>query len=193
MTAEVTQLRVDAQDNRDRILAAARSLFATMGLDVGMREIARAAHVGPATLYRRFPTKQSLIDAAFALELHTCRAIVLEGCADPDPWRGLTDVIRRLTALNSQNRGFVAAFTSVNSVTSDFAEHRQDLYARLAGLVDRAKATGRLRADFVMDDLLLLLLAGRGLASAGNGRQESFARRFAQLAIDGLQATAAPA
>ena len=68
--AHLTQmLRADAQENRDRILAAARALFAERGLDVGMREIARRAGVGPATLYRRFPTKQALIDEAFAVEL----------------------------------------------------------------------------------------------------------------------------
>ncbi|MCZ9342279.1 TetR/AcrR family transcriptional regulator, partial [Streptomyces sp. TRM76130] len=53
-------LRADALDNRDRILDAARALFATRGLDVPMREVARHARVAPATLYRRFPTKRDL-------------------------------------------------------------------------------------------------------------------------------------
>ena len=50
-------LRSDALDNRERILDAARAVFAAEGLDVPMREIARRAGVGPATLYRHFPTK----------------------------------------------------------------------------------------------------------------------------------------
>ena len=58
-------LRADAEDNRERVLEAARELFAERGLDVPLREVARRAGVGPATLYRRFPTKQSLVDAAF--------------------------------------------------------------------------------------------------------------------------------
>ena len=63
MAQEVTHnLRADAQENRDRILDAARALFSERGLDVSMREVARCAEVGPATLYRRFPTKQALID-----------------------------------------------------------------------------------------------------------------------------------
>ena len=54
-------LRSDARDNRELILDAARRAFAAEGLDVPMREIARRAGVGPATLYRRFPTKEMLV------------------------------------------------------------------------------------------------------------------------------------
>ena len=61
MTEQLPQkLRSDAEDNRDRILESARVLFAREGLTVPMRAIARHAGVGPATLYRRFPTKQLL-------------------------------------------------------------------------------------------------------------------------------------
>jgi hypothetical protein len=49
-------LRSDARDNRELILATARAVFAAEGLNVPMREIARRAGVGTATLYRRFPT-----------------------------------------------------------------------------------------------------------------------------------------
>ena len=58
-------LRSDARDNRERILDAARAVFAAEGLNVPMREIARRAGVGPATLYRRFPTKEMLVTEAF--------------------------------------------------------------------------------------------------------------------------------
>jgi AcrR family transcriptional regulator len=81
-------LRSDARDNRELILDAARRIFAAEGLDVPMREIARRAGVGPATLYRRFPTKEKLITEAFTGQIRTCHAIVDEGLADPDPWHG---------------------------------------------------------------------------------------------------------
>lgn len=181
-------LRSDAQDNRDRILAAARTLFSERGLDVGMREVARHAEVGPATLYRRFPTKQSLIDEAFQVEMRTCRAVVEEGCADPDPWHGFTSVIERLTALDVRNRGFVDAFLSIAYSSAAFAQHRRELLGMLAGLATRAKAQGRLRPDFVVDDLVLMLLAGRGLGSVSLSRRDAAARRFAGLAIDAFRA-----
>ncbi|MGX1032686.1 AcrR family transcriptional regulator [Streptomyces ambofaciens] len=78
-------LRSDAEDNRERILDAARALFAAQGLRVPMREVARRAGVGPATLYRRFPAKQELITEACKDQLRACRAIVDEGLAHPDP------------------------------------------------------------------------------------------------------------
>jgi AcrR family transcriptional regulator len=81
-------LRSDALDNRDRILDAARAVFAAEGLNVPMREIARRAGVGPATLYRRFPTKEMLVTEAVTEQMYACHVIVDEGLADPDPWHG---------------------------------------------------------------------------------------------------------
>ncbi|WP_308013647.1 TetR family transcriptional regulator [Streptomyces beigongshangae] len=58
-------LRSDALNNRESILDAARALFSADGLTVPMREVARRAGVGPATLYRHFPTKHMLVAEAF--------------------------------------------------------------------------------------------------------------------------------
>lgn len=185
----MTRLRVDARENRARILDAARALFAEKGLAVGMREIARRADVGPATLYRRFPTKQDLIDMAFAEELQQCRRIVVEGSDDSDPWRGFSSVIHQLTLLNSQNRCFVAAFTAQEpdiEVRSTITRQRQELLPRIADLVRRVQAAGALRPDFTMDDLLLVLQVGRGLFSVRPS--EAAARRFAEIVLEGLRA-----
>lgn len=184
-------LRADAQDNRDRVVEAARVLFADRGLDVPMRTIARTAEVGPATLYRRFPTKQTLIEEVFADELRSCRSIVEEGCRDPDAWRGFTTVVERLLVLNAQNQGFVDAFMSANPEAALFAQHRAELQQLLAALGDRAKQGGELRRDFHIDDLVLVLLAGRGISSALRADRENAARRFAALAIDGFRDTGA--
>lgn len=181
-------LRSDAQDNRDRLLEVARALFSERGIDVTMRAIARSAQVGPATLYRRFPTKQLLIDAAFADELKLCREIVEDGCADPDPWRGLCSVIEGISVLNGRNQGFVDAFMSANAAVDTIAAHRAALLRMLTELSERAKSTGRLRKDFVVGDLVLVFMAGRGLSSTTSGR-EAAARRFAALAIDAFRAS----
>ncbi|MEO3799303.1 helix-turn-helix domain-containing protein [Nonomuraea sp. B1E8] len=191
MTEEVTHnLRADAQENRDRILDAARTLFSERGLEVSMREIARRAEVGPATLYRRFPTKQALVNDVFAHELRACRQIVEDGCADPDPWRGFSSVIESLSVLNVQNRGFVDAFMSANPQAPVFAEHRTTLLRRLRALATRAKQAGRLRHDFATDDLVLILLAGRGLSSTRPATRTVAARRFAALALDAFRENA---
>jgi len=184
-------LRADAAENRDRVLDAARELFSVRGLGVTMREIARRAEVGPATLYRRFPTKQSLVDDALADELHACRTIVAEACADPDPWRGFCSLLMRIGELNARNQGFVDAVMSTFPETIDFTEHRLAMLRSLGILARRAKEAGRLRGDFAMDDLVLILMAGRGLTAATTGLRVAAARRFAGLAIDGFRAPTA--
>lgn len=183
------KLRVDAQENRDRVLGAARELFAERGLDVGMREVARRADVGPATLYRRFPTRQALIDEAFAVQLGLCRQIVEDGIADPDPWNGFVAILQRLTVLNAENRGFVDALMVLERQSVVIAEHRRHLLSEIAQLARRAQAQGRLRQDFVIDDFVLVLLAGRGVTTADAADRVAVARRFATLTIDAFRAS----
>lgn len=181
-------LRSDARDNRDRILEVARSVFAAEGLDVPMREIARRAGVGPATLYRRFPTKESLVVEAFEEQMCACGAIVEEGVADPDPWRGFCTVIERLFDLHARDRGFTAAFMSAYPNALDFTEGRTYALTLLAGLARRAKDAGRLRPDFVVDDLILVLMANGGIQSKSPEGRVAASRRFATLAIAGFSA-----
>ncbi|MCX5414277.1 TetR/AcrR family transcriptional regulator [Streptomyces sp. NBC_00059] len=181
-------LRSDAQDNRERILDAARALFSADGLDVPMREIARRAEVGPATLYRHFPTKETLVAEAFADQLNACRAIVDEGCADPDPWRGLRLVIERICELHARDRGFTEAFLSAFPGVTDVAAGREYTVRAVAGLAQRAKEAGHLRSDFVLDDLILVLMANKGIRAASTDTQVMASRRFAGLVIQAFEA-----
>jgi len=155
-----------------------------------MRDIARRAGVGPATLYRRFPTKQALVDEAFTDELHACQAIVAEGCANPDPWRGFCTVLMRIGELNARNQGFVDAFMFTYPGTVDFAQHRATLLHSLADLCRRAKESGALRDDFVLDDLVLVLMAGRAFSATPPNVRLASARRFSALAIEAFRASA---
>ncbi|MCB5908898.1 TetR/AcrR family transcriptional regulator [Streptomyces pinistramenti] len=180
-------LRSDALDNRERILDAARALFSADGLDVPMREIARRAGVGPATLYRRFPTKQVLVAEAFADLLRACRAIVDEGCADPDPWRGFCLVIEKICELHARDRGFTEAFMSTFPGALDVAGRAYTLRS-VAGLARRAKDAGHLRSDFVLDDLILILMANKGIHTGSVATQVIASRRFAGLAIQAFEA-----
>lgn len=194
MTQDLSQsprsasLRSDAQDNRERILGAARDLFSAEGLNVPMREIARRAGVGPATLYRRFPTKQELVTAAFVDQLRACRTIVDDGCADPDPWRGLCLVIERICELHARDRGFTEAFLSTFPAATDAAAEREYTVRAVAGLARRAREAGRLRPDFVMDDLVLVLTANKGIRTTSPATQLAASRRFAAYVIQAFAA-----
>ncbi|MFE1957317.1 TetR/AcrR family transcriptional regulator [Streptomyces sp. NPDC059479] len=182
-------LRSDAMDNRERILDAARALFSTQGLNVPMREIARRAGVGPATLYRRFPTKQTLVTEAFADQMRACRAIVDEGCADPDPWRGLCLVIEKICELHARDRGFTEAFMSAFPGVTDIAAGREYTLKSVAGLAHRAKEAGHLRPDFVLDDLILMLMANKGIHATTTTTRVMASKRFAGFVIQAFQAS----
>ena len=171
------------------VLAAARTLFAERGLDVPMREVARRAGVGPATLYRRFPTKQALIEEVFVDEMRACRAIVAEASADPDPWHGFCAFLTRIGELNARNQGFTDAFVSTYPDAADFAAHRAAMLRSLAGLMRRAQHAGSLRPDARIDDVVLVLMAGRGLSAATTEGRVAAARRFAALAAGALRSS----
>ncbi|SDH42566.1 DNA-binding transcriptional regulator, AcrR family [Sinosporangium album] len=181
-------LRSDARDNRERILAAARTMFAEQGLDVAMREIARRAEVGPATLYRHFPTKEALVTDVFTEQMAACTAIVDEGLADPDPWRGFCRVIERVCELHALDRGFTAAFLSAFPRAIDFAADRERALGKVAELARRAKAGGKLRPDFVLDDLIMVLMANGGIRTTSPAAAVAASRRFAALLIQGMRA-----
>ena len=140
-------LRSDALDNRERILDAARAVFAAEGLNVPVREIARRAGVGPATLYRHFPTKQMLATEAFTDQLCACRAIVDEGLGDPDPWHGFCLVIEKICELHARNRGFAAAFRSAFPGAMDVTAGREYAVNSVAELARRARDAGHLRPE----------------------------------------------
>ncbi|MGH3499533.1 MAG: TetR/AcrR family transcriptional regulator [Nocardioidaceae bacterium] len=180
-------LRSDARDNRERILDAARVVFATEGLNVPMREIARRAEVGPATLYRHFPTKEELATEAFTDQMRACQTIAENGLADPDPWHGFCLVIEKVCALHARDRGFTAAFISTFPHAMDFAASRERALGAVAELARRAKHTGHLRPDFVLDDLILMLMANSGIRASSPAARVTASRRFAALAIQGFQ------
>lgn len=182
------KLRADAEDNRERILASARALFASEGLAVPMREIARHAGVGPATLYRRYPTKQVLATAAFAEQVRACEAIVEAGLAAADPWEGFCLVIERICELHVRNRGFTDAFLATYPDAVDSSASRELTLKSVATLARRAKARGQLRRDFELGDLVIMLTAHRGLQASTPARRLAASRRFAALTVQAFSA-----
>lgn len=182
------RLRADALHNRNRILEVAREMFAERGLDVPMAAVARRAGVGIATLYRHFPTKESLITEVFADQLAECVAAVDDGLADPDPWRGFRTAIEKLCDIQALDRGFTAAFLTAFPDAIDFDRQRDRALRDFAELARRAQVTGKLRADFVLDDLLLLLMAAGGVITGSTEASLAASRRLVAYLLHAFRA-----
>jgi AcrR family transcriptional regulator len=181
-------LRADAEHNRVRIIGVARETFAELGLDVSMAEIARRAGLGIATLYRRFPTKEALVADVFADRIATCLSTIDEALADPDPWHGFRTLLENVCALQATDKGFTEAFFSAFPGAIAFEEGRDRAARGFAELTKRAKATGRLRSDFALDDLTLLLMANCGVITANADTAQNASRRFVAYMIQSFKA-----
>jgi AcrR family transcriptional regulator len=188
MSTETSHLRSDAAENRDRILAVARELFAERGLDVQMATVARRAGVGVATLYRRFPTKESLVVEVFVDQFRACVASMDEAMADPDPWRGLTTAIEKICTMQAGNRGFSAAVLGTIPTAVDIEAERVRAMGKVEALIERAKASGQLRPDFVVDDLTLVLMANNGIVADTPEAALAASRRLVAYLLDSFRA-----
>jgi AcrR family transcriptional regulator len=165
-TCGAPALRADAERNRERVLDAAREVFAEQGLDASTNEIARRAGVGVATLFRRFPTRDDLVGAAFADRMAAYAAAIDDALAAPDPWEGFRACIERMCQMQADDRGFADVLTMTFPTAKTLEAERNRSAEALAELLDRAKATGRLRQDFVHQDVPLILMANAGVITA---------------------------
>ncbi|MFJ9778797.1 TetR/AcrR family transcriptional regulator [Amycolatopsis sp. NPDC101161] len=184
-------LRADARRNQERLLVAARAVFAERGIDAPMATVARRAGVGVATLYRRFPNRDALVRAAFAQQMKTCTRVFAEALADPDPWRGFRRLVEAVCELQREERGFPAAFLA--AFPDDAAAHvelRGSADRGLAELVCRAQAAGALRPDFRPSDLAVVFLAHGGLVTAAPA-DGAASRRLVAYLLQSFRAGAA--
>lgn len=148
-------LRADAARNAERILRAARDVYAELGPDAPLEAIARRANVGERTLYRRFPTKADLVKAALDQSIAEDLSPIVESTRrEADPLRGLADLIDAAIALGAREHNLLAAARKAGSLTSDVST---PLYEALGELARRAQKAGLLRADLVADDLPRLI------------------------------------
>jgi AcrR family transcriptional regulator len=175
-------LRADAARNRARIVAAAREVFAERGLSAPMDEVARRAGVGVATLYRRFPTRAALIAGVFETKMAAYADSVEQALAEPDAWAGFCGHVERVCAMQAEDRGFTDVLTMTFPTDKRFEAARARAYDCFVELIDRAKAAGRLRADFVPEDMVMLLMANAGVINAtGDAAPETWRRLVAYL------------
>jgi AcrR family transcriptional regulator len=159
-------MRADAERNRERVLDAAREVFAEQGLDASTNEIARRAGVGVATLFRRFPTRDDLVGAVFADKMAGYVAAIDDALAEPDAWKGFCGFIEQVCRMQADDRGFADVLTLTFPTAKGLEAERDRAAHSLAELIERAQTAGRLRPDFVHQDVPLVLMANAGVVTA---------------------------
>lgn len=180
-------LRSDARENRDRIVAAAWEALVTKGVDVPMAAIARRAGVGVATLYRHFPTRAALLAETFVDQRSKCATAGDHALADPDPWRAFCRVVEQLCVLQVLDRTLTDAFVRTAD-GDDLEEQRADAERAVATIVRRAQDAGVLRRDFVPADLTLVYQANGGIRAGTAEETLAASRRLVAYLLQSFRA-----
>ncbi len=184
---EPRPLRADAARNRAAIVAAAREVFAEQGLEAPLEEIALRAGVGIATLYRRFPAREHLVAAALLDKVTQYADAAAQARAAADPWAGFVGYVQRICELQAGDRGLSDLLSMALAADEHIEQLRATANAQVAELVERAKRAGKLRPDFVDEDLLLLLIASAAVGQVTRADCPDAWRRFVALALDGFE------
>jgi AcrR family transcriptional regulator len=181
-------LRRDALQNRERLLAAARELFADQGFEVTLDDVARRAGVGVGTAYRRFANKGELLDALFAEQTVEVAAAADAGLADPDPWHGLVSYLEKSLALQLRDKG-LAQIVSGDRISVEQHDWNRDVMApKNRALVARGREAGVLRDDVAGTDLTFIQVGLNAIMSRSRDAHPDLYRRYLQLLLDGLRA-----
>jgi AcrR family transcriptional regulator len=179
-------LRADARRNRDRLLEVAVRAFSTDGSDVSLEAIAKEAGVGIGTLYRHFPTRETLVEAAYRSELDRLCESVPELLSDLPADVALRAWMDRFVDYMTTKRGMAEALRAViASGGNPFSHSRDRLLTAIGQLLEAGVAAGAIRADTGSPDVLTAL-SGVTLA-VGDPAQREQAGRLLDLLMDGLR------
>jgi AcrR family transcriptional regulator len=181
-------LRRDAVRNQGRILAAAREVFGESGADAAMEEIAARAGVGVGTVYRRFASKDALIDELLMLALDDL-------VAEADRALARTDGFGLHQLLSAFGRSFAehARYANLMLHRQPDAGAERAIRAAIAELTKRAVAAGTVSQDITVADVTALASALRGLIHDGDQVSSRTWQRFLDLHLAGMGGPGAPA
>ncbi|HVO55214.1 MAG TPA: helix-turn-helix domain-containing protein [Solirubrobacterales bacterium] len=179
-------LRRDAEENRRRLLEAAREVFAEHGFEATMDQIAARAGVGVGTAYRRFANKDELIGALFQDRIDEVTGVVERALAEEDPWQGVVSYLEGSIELHACDRGLKQLVFSSPRHRQFVDEARAQLKPKVDELVERARAAGVLRPGVETTDLIIVQLMLDAVAEPAVGDTPAAWRRFLPVLLDGL-------
>ncbi len=180
-------LRRDAERNRQRILEAASEVFTERGLDVSLDEVARHAGVGVGTVYRRFGTKEDLVEALFMDRIEEVAALAEEAAEAADPWSGLVCFMEQMTAMLAGDLGLRQMLMFATYGRDKVWYARQRNAPLVTRLVERAQAAGQLRSDLKQTDIPFIVFVLTEVAQLARQVSPEIWRRYLALVLDGLR------
>ncbi len=189
MTAGTIQSgRTDAARNHERLLDAARAVYAARGVDASLKEVADHAGLGVGTVYRHFPTREALQEAVLADHLETLRNRAAHLAQASPAADALLEWLAEFITHFTQYRGLARVFGPVMYDTATpLGEACAGMRAAGTTLLERAQCAGAARADLTMTTLLFL---ASGIAMAEEYAPDSAGPLLPWL-IDGLRPSAA--
>ncbi|MBV8702570.1 MAG: TetR/AcrR family transcriptional regulator [Acetobacteraceae bacterium] len=177
--------RADALRNRERVLAAAKTVFSAGGPDASLETVARRAGVGIGTVYRHFPTREALFEAVYRREVEQLVELAEQLKTDAEPVEALRRWMRSNVEFVATKKGMSTALALSARGTSHLSAYSLDRLTRAVGdLLRRAVAAGEIRADVSAEDLLRTLV-GMCYAQDKPGWQVSVLR-LVDVLVDGL-------
>jgi AcrR family transcriptional regulator len=183
--------RADAQRNRERILEVAKKAFTRSGADISLDEVARQAGVGPGTLYRHFPTRDSLLEAVYRTEVERLAAAEKEFARTLPPVEALQAWMMLFVDYIATKQLIAAALnTLVGGPSKLFEASGSQIIGAINSLVQRAIDSGAIRPDLDPLDLLRALVGVSNVASTPDW--PASARRLVQILIAGSRPVASP-
>jgi AcrR family transcriptional regulator len=174
--------RADAERNRDKILAAARSAFADPEAEISMAEISRRAGVGMATLYRNFPGRQELLEALYTDEVDAvCKAA--ETIDGETPGAALVAWLHRFSAFSTSKRHIAAELLKQTDYSNPlFKNNRTRVITAGRPLLAAAQHAGEVRDDLTLEQILDMIVA---IATIHG--DTGYTGPILQAALDGLR------
>ncbi|MEV4805771.1 helix-turn-helix domain-containing protein [Nonomuraea sp. NPDC049421] len=187
--AEMRAPRADAARNRDQLLAVATRMFMSAEAEPSMRAIAREAGVGIATLYRHFPTRESLVDAVYrdqVVRLTSGAQELLDRMPPAAAMRRWMDLFGDWIAAKSGMIDTLVAMIESGEIAH--AQTRGELLAAITTILDAGRVAGDLRSDVTAEDVADSLI---GIFTVAPRREhDAKAARLLDLLMDGLRPVA---
>jgi AcrR family transcriptional regulator len=183
---ECRPLRADAVRNREKILAAAATVFARRGLDATLDEVALEAGVGVGTVYRRFPDKDTLIAALFENSVDEIATLALSAFESENSWDGLVWFLQEALQRQCVNRGLRDVVVGTPYARERMEQVKCRIAPAIAQLVERAQRDGYLRADVVGADFSILEMMISSLSCMTEQLSPDLWRRYLTIVLDGL-------